>query len=126
MSTVESTAVILALAIFALLVLVSSLLYYQKKEIAALSDQLSRCTVRTSNLEEECRRLAWGAFDQLRSMKRDFESRSSFFYRQMQGTPHKDHEQRAVGYREASATLGRMIEEMEKRGEGEQKIKVDL
>ena len=97
-----------------------------KRKVANLSDQLSRCRVRSSNLEEECLRLAWGAFNQLKSLKIDLESRSGYFDRQMRETPHRDHGERAAGYREASATIGQMILEMEKRGGGQQKIEVDL
>ena len=116
-----------ALVIMAVAVgfLAMAFVLHWRNKVEDLSDQLSRSIVRAGNLEEECQRLAWCAFNTLKSLKKDLESRSVYFERQRLETPHKDHEQRAIGYREASATMGEMIQKMEARADKQQKIKVD-
>lgn len=122
----STSIVLMTICLLALALVFSALTLHWKRKFDVLSDQLSRCKVLSGNLEEECQRLAWCAVSILKSLKQDLETRSGYFQRQRRETPHKDHEQRAIGYQEASDTIGLMIEEMKERGGGEQKIKVDL
>ncbi len=126
MNNFEAGFIIGCIVAAALVFVVAFVLRQQRRMVSRLSDKLRRCHVRNSDLDDECRRLAWAAADQMKSLKKEFESRAIIFRNQHQSLPHMDHEQRAVGYQEASATMEGMIQEMEKRGGGQQKIKVDL
>ena len=123
---IEAVLIIGCIVIVFLVFMWVVVLQHQRRRVGFLEEKWNRASVRNSNLDDECRRLAWAAADQMKALKRELESRAVIFRKQHQSMPHMDHEQRVIGYLEASATMEQMIREMEKRGGGEQKIKVDL
>lgn len=94
--------------------------------IRELRIDLGKAHVRNSNLDDECRRLAFATADQLVAIQRSMETRAVAFRLQHQSTPHRDHLERMRGYQETAQTIEQIIKEMKGRGEGSQPLRIDL
>jgi len=82
---------------------------------------------KVERLEGEARMLAATAADTLAQIKHDMGDRALIFQRAYNNHPHKDHEQRAIGYREVDMQLGIVIKQLKATAAGEKgKRKVDL